>query len=224
MAFRANESAETELQRVRHDFIPHDFSADERKAAEQGLAGIVRDHGPAVRAYPMWHPLVSNDPDRRVPFHITSPGPECGYDGLDHTALFAHAFVTCPYDGGERILRSFQDLPRRMRDRLSIDRIAFPFYSRQTTGIIVWWDHGETFEEGHLVPKRLAIPMMLEQMLPWAKWSEVAETWETMRPYLLGQPYGGRSSAFVSQNTGLAIKRMLEALNESGMFGPGYEG
>jgi hypothetical protein len=41
-----------------------------------------------------------------------------------------------------------------------------------------------------------------------------------MRPYLLGQPHGNRSSLFVTQDTALAIKKIYLAMVESGMFGP----
>lgn len=219
MAFRANETAEANLQRIRHGFIRNTFTSDERVAAERGLEWLVENHGPAVRAYPIWHPLVAHRPAHRHPFPITYPGHECGYLGLDHTALFAHAFVTCPYDDGAGLFSSFAQLPEHMRHRLAIERLDFPFYDRMTTPILVYWDHAYDFD-GHHVPKHLAIPMMLQELLPLANQrGTVAETWETMRPYLLGDPHGGRSSPFVDQDTGLAIKRMHEQLNASGMFG-----
>jgi hypothetical protein len=47
-----------------------------------------------------------------------------------------------------------------------------------------------------------------------------AETWDTMRPYFLGRPHGSRSSLFVNQETGQAIKKVWEALTHTDMFGP----
>jgi hypothetical protein len=41
-----------------------------------------------------------------------------------------------------------------------------------------------------------------------------------MRPYLLGEPHGSRSSLFVGQDTALAMKKIYLAMCESGMFGP----
>ena len=40
-----------------------------------------------------------------------------------------------------------------------------------------------------------------------------------MRPYLLGEPHGSRSSLFVTQDTALAIKKIYVAMVESGMYG-----
>jgi hypothetical protein len=60
---------------------------------------------------------------------------------------------------------------------------------------------------------------MIEKELPAWRWAERSETWETMRPYLLGQPHGSRSSLFVTQDTALAIKNVYSAMVESGMFG-----
>ena len=41
-----------------------------------------------------------------------------------------------------------------------------------------------------------------------------------MRHYFLGSPHGSRSSLFVSQETGQAMKKIWEALIHTGMFGP----
>lgn len=56
--------------------------------------------------------------------------------------------------------------------------------------------------------------------VPCWKWAEVAETWERMRPHFLGMPCGKRSSLFVNQETGQAMKKIWEALIYSGMYGP----
>ena len=48
----------------------------------------------------------------------------------------------------------------------------------------------------------------------------MAETWRTMSPYFLGRPHGGRSSLFVNQETGQAMKTVWTALINSGVFGP----
>lgn len=75
-------------------------------------------------------------------------------------------------------------------------------------------------EENHMVPKNWAVPLMIEQELPNWRWSQVGEAWETMRPCLLGQPHGNRSSLFVSQDTAIAMKKIFVAVVESGMYGP----
>jgi len=66
----------------------------------------------------------------------------------------------------------------------------------------------------------MAMPLLLEKEVPCWEWSQVAETWESMRPGFLGGPRGALSSLFVSQATGQAIKKVWEALTYTGMFGP----
>ena len=68
--------------------------------------------------------------------------------------------------------------------------------------------------------KLIAVPLILEKEVPCWTWSQVAETWESMRSYFLGAPHGARSSLFVSQETGQGIKKVWETLIYTGMFGP----
>ena len=48
----------------------------------------------------------------------------------------------------------------------------------------------------------------------------LAEDREPMLPYFLGRPHGRRSSLFVNQGTGQAMKKVWNALINTGMFGP----
>src|SRR3546814_9022491 len=50
--------------------------------------------------------------------------------------------------------------------------------------------------------------------------AQVAETWWNVRSLILGSPHGSRSSLFVNQHTGVHMRKILEAMNASGMFGP----
>ncbi|CAD5366701.1 hypothetical protein RA210_U10457 [Rubrivivax sp. A210] len=75
-----------------------------------------------------------------------------------------------------------------------------------------------------LIPLSIAMPLLLVKKVPSWEWSQVAETWESMRPYFLGSrpgsPRGARSSLFVNQETGQAIEKVWEAPIYAGMFGP----
>ena len=62
--------------------------------------------------------------------------------------------------------------------------------------------------------------LMLEEEVPCWREAQLAETWETMRYYILGSPHGSRSSLFVNQETGQALKNIWKALIHTGMFGP----
>jgi len=70
------------------------------------------------------------------------------------------------------------------------------------------------------VPEAVAVPMILEREVPCWRWAERGETWESMRPYLLGGPCGSRSSLFINQDTGSTIRKIWRAIVETGAFGP----
>ena len=217
MAFRYEEAREDGFEHVRKYLISPLLTPAERNRATEVLERLVADFGPVVAGYPTWHPLVANS-DPRSP--ITTPCAELGYDGLDHTVFFAHAFVSCPYVDGEAILRSVESLPKHECADVTAERMDVTFYNSGTAAILVKCDWHENLEQQNFVPKRVAVPLMIkEEMRGWAG-SVFAERWETMSPYLLGRPHGARSSLFVSQDTAMAMKRAYMALVESGMFGP----
>ncbi len=60
----------------------------------------------------------------------------------------------------------------------------------------------------------------VQELVRNAHHAQVAETWWSMRSYLLGEPHGSRSSLLVNQYTGGHMRKILEALNNSGMYGP----
>ncbi len=218
MAFRADEAAENGYQIARRYLVnTPGIEVSQRRAADRALEDLVDAHGPVVGAYPIWHPLVPQDNPQ---WPITTPGDRSGYAGLDHTIYFAHAFVSCPYVDGAQIIESVE----RMRDHSCATIVAepldVPFYNSGTAPVLVRCEWHQNLADRHMVPKRLAVPLMIEQeMRAWHR-ADFGERWETMRPYLLGEPHGARSSLFVTQDTALAMKRAYMAMVESGMFGP----
>ena len=217
MAFRADEAASSGFERARSYLIPRHASPSERDRAEKTLRSVIEVCGPVIEAYPVWHPLV---PQRDLRNPERYPSERCGYRGLDHTIYFAHGFITCPYDHGQKVIESSQEFAPLHYASIEVEQLDAKLYADGTTPILVRCEWSQPLEEGHLIPKSLAVPLMLEQELPVWKWAERAETWETMRPYLLGDPHGSRSSLFVGQDTALAIKKIYIALVDSGMFGP----
>lgn len=216
MAFRADEAASSGYERVKKYLVPVTFSPKVRVKSEDVLLDIIDELGPVVESYPTWHPLVSNHDDRNPE---TTPNERTGYRGLDHTCYFAHGFITCPYGGAENVIESAMSIDHHCAT-ITAEELDVPFYIDGATPVLVKCDWSESLNLGKLIPKRLAVPLMLEQELPMWRWSSRAERWETMRPYLLGQPHGSRSSLFVDQDTALAMKRAYMAMVESGMFGP----
>lgn len=217
MAFRADEAAENGYEQVRNYLAPRTFSPAARAKAEQALSDMVDKCGPVVDSYPTWHPFVAHHEARHPQ---TYPNDRCGYQGLDHTRYFAHGFVTCPYGRAEEVIDAVDKLPWHHCARITAEELDVELYADGTTPVLVRCEWTKPLETGMLIPKSLAVPLMLEQELPCWRWAEVAEKWETMRPYFLGEPHGSRSSLFVSQETALAMKNVYMAMVHSGMFGP----
>lgn len=215
MAFRADEAASSGFDRVKKYLIPLTFSPEVRAESEAALLDIIDELGPVIEGYPSWHPLVSKH-DARQP--ETTPNERSGYQGLDHTRYFAHGFITCPYGGAERVIDSACALDHH-RAEITAKALDVSFYAEGAKPVLVKCKWNKPLSLGKLVPKNLAVPLMLEHVLPCWRWSSRAETWENMRPYLLGEPHGSRSSLFVDQETALAMKRAYIAMVESGMFG-----
>lgn len=93
-------------------------------------------------------------------------------------------------------------------------------YNPNATAILVKCNWEKPLDRDGMIPLSVALPLILENEVPCWRWSDVAETWETMRYYFLGSPHGARSSLFVNQETGQAIKKIWNALIYTGMFGP----
>lgn len=67
---------------------------------------------------------------------------------------------------------------------------------------------------------RDAFRWFAQQAVKDAQNAQVAETWWNIRSLILGYPHGSRSSLFVNQHTGVHMRKILEALNNSGIYGP----
>ncbi|MDH0292017.1 hypothetical protein N7414_23075 [Pseudomonas sp. GD04087] len=218
MAFRADEAARQAYEEVAKYLLPRSRDADisEWERSKEELERIADELGPVVSAYPSWHPLVSNHDERNPE---TYPSIQCGYNGLDHTRCFANGFITCPYHDGQSIIDSVEALPYHPAATITAERLNVQFYNSDANPILVKCTWDEPLPLDGMIPLRIAMPLILEKEVPGWRWAQVAETWKTMQPYLLGVPHGSRSSLFVNQETGLAIKKLWETLINSGMFG-----
>ena len=103
---------------------------------------------------------------------------------------------------------------------LTAERLDVELYASGTTPILVYCEWNTPQPMDGMIPKSIAVPLMLEQEVHCWRESDFAETWETMRPYFLGRPYGSRSSLFVNQETGLVLKKIWNALINTEMYGP----
>ena len=219
MAFRADEAARIGVEEVEAYLVPRARDADEaqRARSREALWDIIDELGPVVDSYPTWHPLVCNH-DSRHP--TTTPSEQCGYTGLDHTRFFAKGFITCPYGDGQDVLDSVAALPYHPIATISAEKLDVQLYNPNAIPILVKCNWEKSLGMDGMIPLSIAMPLLLDKEIPCWQWAEVAETWESMRPYFLGRPHGSRSSLFVNQETGQAIKKIWNALIYTGMFGP----
>lgn len=215
--FRANEAEAKGFEEAKSRLIPRGADMSERVEAERVLQDIVDMCGPVVEAYPSWHPLMTKQNQQNS---LRQPSERSGYKGLDHTTFFVHGFITCPYTDGTDVINSAHEIDTPHCAHIEAKRLDTILYNAGTSAILVRCVWDDPLEVGHLIPKNLAIPLMLEQQVPVWRWSEVGESWDNMKPYLLGAPHGARSSLFVGQDTALAMKKIYISMIESGMFGP----
>lgn len=218
MAFRADEARNSGIERARNYLLSRQIQAAERNHSDNAFYDTIDACGPVVDSYPHWHPLVAAHPDPQAP--ATAPGPECGFKGLDHTVYFVNGFITCPYSNGQYVIDSVNQLPEHPLAQIVAKPLDAQLYHPSTTPILVRcvWNHPLPLDG--MIPKWWAVPLILEREVPCWRWAQLAETWETMRPYFLGCPHGSRSSLFVNQETGQAIKKIWNALINTGMYGP----
>ncbi len=221
MSFRADEERESG-RRYALEYLTRGFSSEYAQFFEGWLDDTIKRFGPVVTSYPSWHPLVCT-PDRKCPSR--RPSDDQGYRGLDHTIHFVNAFVTNPYDrAGTDVLRSVQERNSAMNHpfaKLNAQLVDHSMYHPDAQSVLVWCDWAN-HRDGQYISQRNAIGCLLHTELPSILSAEVGETWNTMHPYFLGSPHGKRSSLFVSEGTGNAMKRMWDALNNAGVFGPVY--
>lgn len=224
MAFRADEQARIGRDNAT-DYLLGRLRGTERDRGHLMLEELINDYGPVVQSYPFWHPLMTANGDKRDirKYPATKPDADSGYEGLDHTILFRNAFVTCPYGGAENVINSVKKLKGHQDATITAERIDVPLYFHGTTPVVVKCEWHVEQEVDGTVPKRAAVGLMLEQEVPCWRWAQVAETWESMRPYILGSPRGSKSSLFVSQETGNALKVAYLSLINGGLFGPIYK-
>lgn len=218
MAFRADEAAADGLRRATEYLVRrsiYDSSQEYQKALED-FEDLVDELGPPIDRYPTWHPLVAAQKPRDTEF---APTDRVGYKGLDHTRTFAHGFITCPYNDGQRVIDSVHALPSHPAAMITARRLDMRLYNEGSTPVLVKCEWSEQSQLVDTVPLRVIMPLLLEKELPNWRWAERAETWEGMRLAFLGEPSGRLSSLFVSRESGQAIKKIWNGLINSGMFG-----
>lgn len=179
---------------------------------------LIQDLGSAVDRYPDWHPILTAPP-RHGAEHISDVKQLKAYAGVDHTQEFVRGFVTCPYspERADKLVAAVEQIPG-----LYARRLEGPLYADNAHPVVVVAMNIELEADG-TIRSRDAIAWFAQRTAAAADGAQVAETWWNIRSNILGSPHGSRSSLFVNQHAGLHMRKILEAMNASGMFGPVIE-
>ena len=175
--------------------------------------------GNAVDMLPDWHPILTRPKQNSNPYSTNqahSINELEAYKGIDHTILFVKGFITCPYceDTADQLVASVNAI-----EGLEACRLDAPLYHDNAYPVVVQAPD-ITLEADGTIRSRDALRWFLQELAEEAEDAQVAETWWNIRSVILGKPHGSRSSLFVNQYTGGHMRKILETLNDSGMFGP----
>jgi hypothetical protein len=190
-------------------------SLTDRAAGQHLLSGLLEKLGNAVDVYPDWHPILTAPQQDSKPLGVSFSELSV-YNETDHTRCFVRGFVTCPYtdDGASRLVAAVNQVVG-----LNAYHLQKPLYADHAHPVVVE-AHEVELEADGTIRSRDALVWFAQLSANEARESKVAETWWNTRSNILGCPHGSRSSLFVNQHTGVHMRKILEVLNNSGMFGP----
>jgi len=202
-------SAEANMKALK--YLTQNLSTPEKGREE--FERLTKELGTSITSYPSWHPILT------IPRSQGEGGSgflSSLYEGIDHTIQFVRGFVTCPYD--EKKANALVDSVNNLAG-LNAYRTDTPLYSDHAYPVVV--EATEVLLEADgTIRSRDALAWCVQELVRNAHDAQVAETWWNMRSDLLGDPHGSRSSLLVNQYTGGHMRKILEALNNSGMYGP----
>jgi hypothetical protein len=214
MEFRANQSV-ARLNSQAADYFTKNLS---NREAGLELFDQVRERlGNAVESLPDWHPILTAPPERpQLHWHASSYSALPVYDLCDHTWQFVRGILTCPYGeaDADKLVKAVNKVHGLYAERLDgalYDDGAFP--------VLIEACEVELEADG-TIRSRDALAWFVQALAKYARQAQVAETWWNIRSLTLGKPYGARSSLFVNDYTGRHMRKILETLNDSGIFGP----
>lgn len=187
----------------------------DKEAGLERFKALLDALGNSVERLPDWHPILT-DPPQPYGQHVYSTSQLDTYQKCDHTVYFVRGFVTCPYDEGtaDQLVEAVNRV-----SELYAHRLDEPLYNQGTYPVVVESGRIELEADG-TIRSRDALAMFAQQTVKYARTAQVAETWWNIRLNILGSPHGSRSSLFVNQHAGSHMRKILETLNDSGMFGP----
>lgn len=211
MEFRANNVAQQQNSKA-VSYLTKNLK--DPAAGRQQVEELIKDLGNVVDSYPDWHPILVA-PQQNTKTHISTLSQISIYKGCDHTVKFVKGFVTCPYDieKAEKMVAAVNAV-----HGLHAYRPVANLYADNAYPVVVEATQVELDADGTIIGKQ-ALAWFVQLSSKEALTSQVAETWWNIRHYILGSPHGARSSLFVNQHSGVHMRKILEAMNASGMFG-----
>lgn len=214
MEFRANQSA------IRLNTRAAEYFTKNLSAREKGidLFNQVRERlGNAVESLPDWHPVLTAPPDRpQLHWHASNYSTLPTYSLCDHTREFVRGMLTCPYSeaDADKLVEEVNRVPG-----LNAERLKGALYMDNASPVLIEAVEVEMEADG-TIRSRDALAWFVQTTVKHAREAQVAETWWNVRHLALGRPHGAQSSLLVNDFTGRHIRKILETLNDSGMFGP----
>lgn len=214
MEFRANQAA-ARLNSKAADYFTKDLS---NRGIGLELFNLVQERlGNAVESLPDWHPILTAPPERpRHHWHASSYSALPIYDPCDHTQQFVRGLLTCPYS--ESDADKLVEAVNQVRE-LVAERLDGPLYMDNAFPVLIEAREVELEADG-TIRSRDALAWFVQAIVEHAREATVAETWWNVRYLTLGKPHGARSSLSVNDYTGRHMRKILETLNDSGLFGP----
>ncbi len=186
---------------------------DDRDKGQAEVNRLLESLGNSIVHYPDWHPIIMIPQNEKS---ISNSVLNQLYKGADHTISFVRGFVTCPYseETANKLVSEANQLVG-----IHAYRTEVALYSDHAYPVVVEAIDVELEGDG-TIRSRDALAWCVQELVKNARNAEVAETWWNLRSCLLGIPHGSRSSLLVNQFTGGHMRKILDALNASGMYGP----
>jgi hypothetical protein len=222
MSFRADEDAEENLEST-IEYLTDGVKPDGHKYVSDTIRAIAKMYGPVVRSYPIWHPLVNNSVSRDL--HLGVNATPINVFRTDHTVYFANAVLSTNHGRLNERMLDLMKFTTHEAALFHISRYSGLYADGATSALLScrFNDADLSEEDGKVryakASTRSAVGMMLQSEVPAWIDAECAEPWNVMRPYLLGEPCGAVSSHFVSEETGVVMRRVWNTLVAAGLWG-----
>lgn len=212
MEFRAPTVAKQKIENA-YEYLTKNLSNQEQ--GRLCVEKLLNELGNPVDIYPYWHPILTC-PEHKISEQVTTMSELEVYNTRDHTIEFVGGFVTCPYSDkrADKLVRDIESVRG-----LNAYRLNEPLYADNAYPVVVQAYEVDLEADG-TIRSRDAIAWFTQQLVKYARDAQDADTWWNIRPYILGCPHGARSSLFVNQHTGAQMRKILETINNSGVFGP----